>query len=221
MADFDHNPTYIRARHNRTRRDRQGSAGNTSREAKAAFAPVPESNHLGYLSTRYYRFHSSPYRAHTYRVEPPSSALTLNRIVGSGIFVASPVIVSITESKGLSLVLWLVGGVITWAGCVNSRQQARASSQATNDKPFSLSVYLEYGIQWPLTGGEFVYVSTKSLAEPETPTFATDQLRMDATPKALRIHVLYHVRCTEWQPCKCFGVWFIHHQSQQPTRRPH
>jgi hypothetical protein len=51
---------------------------------------------------------------------PLPSALTLNRIVGSGIFVASPVILSITQSKGLSLLLWLVGGIITWAGCVTT-----------------------------------------------------------------------------------------------------
>ena len=37
-------------------------------------------------------------------------------MVGTGIFVAPPAVLAIVGSKGLALVLWLIGGVITWAG---------------------------------------------------------------------------------------------------------
>jgi hypothetical protein len=55
MADFVHEPSYIRARHNRRRPDRQDDPGSTSREAVAGYVPVPEPNYLGYVSTRYCR----------------------------------------------------------------------------------------------------------------------------------------------------------------------
>lgn len=73
-------------------------------------------DHLGYFST---------------------SALILNKMVGTGVFVAPPTVLAITGSKGISLVLWLLGGVVSWAG---------------------LAVYLEYGIRFPLSGGELHYI---------------------------------------------------------------
>ena len=44
------------------------------------------------------------------------SALILNKMVGTGIFVAPSAVLALTGSKGVSLCLWLVGGVMTWAG---------------------------------------------------------------------------------------------------------
>lgn len=84
--------------------------------ARARLQKVPPREYLGYLST---------------------SALTLNRMVGAGIFVVPSTILAITRSKTMCIILWLVGGVITWAG---------------------MTVYLEYGIRWPLTGGELHYI---------------------------------------------------------------
>jgi amino acid transporter len=56
---------------------------------------------------------------------------------GTGIFVTPTVVLAIVNSKGVALLLWLAGGFITWAG---------------------LAMYLEYGIRFPLTGGELHYV---------------------------------------------------------------
>lgn len=50
---------------------------------------------------------------------------------------APPIVLALTGSKGISLILWLVGGLVTWAGLV---------------------VYLEYGLKFPLTGGELHYI---------------------------------------------------------------
>ncbi|KAI0130316.1 amino acid permease-domain-containing protein [Xylariales sp. AK1849] len=84
--------------------------------ARARLQKVPPREYLGYLST---------------------SALTLNRMVGAGIFVVPSTVLGITQSKTMSIILWLIGGIITWAG---------------------MTVYLEYGIRWPLTGGELHYI---------------------------------------------------------------
>ena len=46
------------------------------------------------------------------------SALILNKMFGTGIFVTPAVVLAITNSKGTSLVLWLFGGLITWAGYI-------------------------------------------------------------------------------------------------------
>ncbi|OXV09351.1 hypothetical protein Egran_02879 [Elaphomyces granulatus] len=114
--EYQNDPNVIRARRNIERAHSITSINPSQGPVVAAYVPVKKREFLGYRST---------------------CALTLNRIIGSGIFVAPPVILSITGSKGLSLILWLVGGVITWAG---------------------LFVYLEYGIQFPLTGGELHYI---------------------------------------------------------------
>ena len=87
----------------------------------------------------------------------------MNRVVGTGIFVAPPVVLAITGSKGFSLVLWLVGGIIAWAGYENiltfpSPYYALLGYSA-DEVTSSLMVYLEYGIRFPLTGGELHYVS--------------------------------------------------------------
>ena len=44
------------------------------------------------------------------------SNLCLNKIVGTGIYVSPSVVLGATESKGISLMLWLVGCFVTWGG---------------------------------------------------------------------------------------------------------
>ncbi|KAF2733876.1 hypothetical protein EJ04DRAFT_494500 [Polyplosphaeria fusca] len=65
------------------------------------------------------------------------SAIVLNKMFGTGIFVTPTVVLTIVNSKGVAILLWLAGGLLTWAG---------------------LAMYLEYGIRFPLTGGELHYI---------------------------------------------------------------
>lgn len=53
------------------------------------------------------------------------SALILNKMVGTGIFVSPSVVLAATGSKGMSLILWLVGSVMTWAGWVIAAADAQ------------------------------------------------------------------------------------------------
>jgi amino acid transporter len=62
--------------------------------------------------------------------------LVISRVIGSGIFATPGTIIREVGSPGLSIVLWLVGGVV--ASC-------------------SLAVSLEYGSMLPRSGGEKVY----------------------------------------------------------------
>ena len=82
------------------------------------------------------------------------SKLILNKIIGTGIYVSPRVVLAATESKGISLVLWLMGCVVTWAGFV------APSTKLSRTNRHSLLIYLEYGIRWPVTGGELYYVRT-------------------------------------------------------------
>ncbi|KAH8649067.1 amino acid/polyamine transporter I [Xylariales sp. PMI_506] len=63
--------------------------------------------------------------------------LILNKMIGTGIFSTPSGIFAATGSVGYSLVLWLLGGVFTFCG---------------------LSVYLEFGLAIPLSGGEKNYL---------------------------------------------------------------
>ena len=45
-----------------------------------------------------------------------NSALILNKMIGTGIFVTPATILTITGSKGDSIVLWIIGGLVTWFG---------------------------------------------------------------------------------------------------------
>ena len=58
--------------------------------------------------------------------------LIISRVIGSGIFATPGAIVSSVGSIGLSLLLWVVGALISWAG---------------------LAVSLEYGCMLPRSGG--------------------------------------------------------------------
>ncbi|KAF8245527.1 amino acid permease [Wilcoxina mikolae CBS 423.85] len=63
--------------------------------------------------------------------------LILNKMIGTGIFSTPSSIFTATGSVGVALILWIVGGIITFSG---------------------LSVYLEFGLQIPLSGGEKNYL---------------------------------------------------------------
>ncbi|KAK6083402.1 amino acid permease [Seiridium cupressi] len=63
--------------------------------------------------------------------------LILNKMIGTGIFSTPSGIFAATGSVGVSLILWLVGGILTFCG---------------------LSVYLEFGLAIPLSGGEKNYL---------------------------------------------------------------
>ncbi|KAK0621996.1 amino acid permease [Bombardia bombarda] len=63
--------------------------------------------------------------------------LILNKMIGTGIFSTPSGIFAATGSVGISLMLWVVGGFLTFCG---------------------LSVWLEYGLAIPLSGGEKNYL---------------------------------------------------------------
>lgn len=58
-------------------------------------------------------------------------------MVGSGIFTVPGIVLALTRSKGISIGLWIVGGVYSI---------------------LSFSIYLEYGINFPYNGGDLIYL---------------------------------------------------------------
>ncbi|MCJ1465141.1 hypothetical protein MMC07_003757 [Pseudocyphellaria aurata] len=81
----------------------------------AQYFVIPEDRKLGFFST---------------------SLLIVNRMVGTGIFSTPSTIMQATDSVGVSLLFWLLGGITT----------------------FWLFVYLELGMAIPRSGGEKVYL---------------------------------------------------------------
>ncbi|KAB5529046.1 amino acid/polyamine transporter I [Coniochaeta sp. 2T2.1] len=63
--------------------------------------------------------------------------LILNKMIGTGIFSTPSSIFAATGSVGISIMLWLIGGVLTF---------------------FGLSVFLEFGLAIPRSGGEKNYL---------------------------------------------------------------
>ncbi|KAF3923019.1 hypothetical protein ABW20_dc0103985 [Dactylellina cionopaga] len=63
--------------------------------------------------------------------------LILNKMIGTGIFSTPSGIFAATGSVGVSLMLWVIGGLLTFCG---------------------LSVFLEFGLAIPLSGGEKNYL---------------------------------------------------------------
>ncbi|KAF2097094.1 amino acid transporter [Rhizodiscina lignyota] len=63
--------------------------------------------------------------------------IIMSSVIGSGIFATPGTIVNSVGSIGLSLVLWVLGAIVSWAG---------------------LAVYLEYGCMLPRSGGDKVYL---------------------------------------------------------------
>ncbi len=63
--------------------------------------------------------------------------LILNKMIGTGVFSTPSLIYASTGSIGISLLLWIVGGIVAFSG---------------------LSVYLEFGLEIPKSGGEKNYL---------------------------------------------------------------
>ncbi|EHA45828.1 high-affinity methionine permease [Pyricularia oryzae 70-15] len=63
--------------------------------------------------------------------------LILNKMIGTGIFSTPSSIFAATGSVGISLMLWVIGGILTFAG---------------------ISVFLEFGLAIPRSGGEKNYL---------------------------------------------------------------
>jgi len=51
-------------------------------------------------------------------VSATSSTMILNRVVGTGVFVVPAPVLAISGSKGMSIILWLISAITTWAGFV-------------------------------------------------------------------------------------------------------
>lgn len=66
-----------------------------------------------------------------------TTILIINRVVGTGLYSTPSAIIARTESVGATLLFWVLGGLMTFAG---------------------LFVYLEYGTALPRSGGEKVYL---------------------------------------------------------------
>ncbi|KAI1405070.1 amino acid transporter [Hypoxylon fuscum] len=63
--------------------------------------------------------------------------LILSKMIGTGIFSTPSAIFAATGSVGVSIILWIIGGILTFCG---------------------LSVFLEFGLAIPLSGGEKNYL---------------------------------------------------------------
>jgi len=66
-----------------------------------------------------------------------TTLLIINRVVGTGIYSAPSAILANTDSVGASLIFWVLGGIMSFAGML---------------------VYLEFGTALPRSGGEKVYL---------------------------------------------------------------
>lgn len=64
-------------------------------------------------------------------------SLIINKMIGTGIFSTPALIFYLCGNIGTSLILWLIGGIVTFCG---------------------LSVYLEFGLELPFNGGEKNYL---------------------------------------------------------------
>jgi len=64
-------------------------------------------------------------------------SLIINKMIGTGIFSTPSLIFALSGNIGMSLILWIIGGVVTFCG---------------------LSVYLEFGLELPVSGGEKNYL---------------------------------------------------------------
>ena len=87
----------------------------------------------------------------------------------------------------------------------------------------SLIVYLEYGIRFPLTGGEVHYVSYAiGLRIADLDGFLTtvaDSFHLDKAKMACDLHVRHYVRLAEWKPSQCPRFWPIYSYGEYPSRR--
>ncbi|KAH8590050.1 amino acid permease-domain-containing protein [Bisporella sp. PMI_857] len=65
------------------------------------------------------------------------ACLIINKMIGTGIFITPASVVVLVGSKYGALLLWSFGSLYSF---------------------ISILVYLEYGLAWPFTGGEFTYI---------------------------------------------------------------
>lgn len=96
---------------------------NDRHNSQAELVSVPKRLHLGYFSTVWVKMTHclsnllQPLLLFASLITNASiSNLCLNKIVGTGIFISPSVVLRATESKGISLMLWLVGCLVTWGG---------------------------------------------------------------------------------------------------------
>ncbi|ODV89810.1 hypothetical protein CANCADRAFT_27600 [Tortispora caseinolytica NRRL Y-17796] len=66
-----------------------------------------------------------------------ASSLIFNKMIGTGVFSTPSLIYASTGSLGISLILWILGGIFSLTG---------------------ISVYLEFGLAIPKSGGEYHYL---------------------------------------------------------------
>jgi hypothetical protein len=79
----------------RRRGQGQNDAASVNEKDRVYYAPIPETQKLGYLST---------------------AALIINKMVGTGIFSKPSSVLRSTGSKGGAMFLWVTGGVMTLTG---------------------------------------------------------------------------------------------------------
>lgn len=85
------------------------------------------------------------------------SCLIINKMIGSGIFVSSAMVVLLAGSKLAALLMWIFGACYSFARyCVIT--SCYVLHTLTNIWR-SIPIYLEYGLAWPFNGGEYIYVS--------------------------------------------------------------
>jgi hypothetical protein len=87
------------------------------------------------------------------------ACLIINKMIGAGIFVSSPMVTYIVGNKLGALVLWIIGGIVSFIRCVSAYMvKEKICSGSFVLIIVSITVYLEYGLAWPYNGGEFYYV---------------------------------------------------------------
>ncbi|OAA40402.1 Amino acid/polyamine transporter I [Beauveria brongniartii RCEF 3172] len=106
------------------RSDRNDSHGSVKSEASRRHEADAEAQHFAYSDERKLGIVSV-------------SLLIINKMIGTGIFSAPATVFSATGSVGVSLILWLVGGILAFCG---------------------LSIYLELGLAIPRSGGDKNYL---------------------------------------------------------------
>jgi hypothetical protein len=120
------------------------------------------------------------------------SALLFNKIVGTGIFEDPVNVLNMTGSKGAALLCWLIGSCVAISG-LDIVITLHRVIRLTDDHRSVL--YIEYGIRFPLTGGELYYVCfhIEDLYDKGNPNFLTARFCMVKTYTNDSIHVRHHV----------------------------
>ena len=92
------------------------------------------------------------------------SSLIINKMIGSGIFVSSAMVVLLAGSKLAALLMWIFGACYSFARyCVITSCYVL---HTLINIWRSILIYLEYGLAWPFNGGEYIYVSISCYYHP-------------------------------------------------------